>query len=316
LLTPILLIALDGVGLGSTDPARNPLHAVPLPTFRSLLEGRALDATLAPFEGSQASAYPVDANLGVEGKPESATGQSTMLTGLNIAWSIGRHYGPKPNRRISVLLRRHTLMKKVLSLGYQATLWNAYPPAYFQSIQSGRRICSAIPMAFHFAGIPLRTDKDLMAGKAISADFTGEGWRMQTGYSNAPVFSPHEAGRHLAQLAKQVDFSTVDHWLTDYAGHREDFHAAVGLLKILDGVLSGLVAESAGGSLTTIITSDHGNMEDLSVRGHTRNPVFAIVIGPSEVRSIFFRQTHDLTGFGPAILETLSHPLSEGNSGR
>jgi 2,3-bisphosphoglycerate-independent phosphoglycerate mutase len=303
---PLLLIALDGVGLGSPDPLRNPLPAAHLPTMMALLDGRTLDESLEPFAGELASAYPVDATLGIPGHPESATGQSTLLTGINIAEKIGRHYGPKPNHPIMALLRRHTLIKKLVERGRTAALWNAYPPMYFQSIQSGRRICSAIPMAFHYADVPLRTDADWRAGQAISADFTGEGWRTRLGCAEGPEFTPREAGRQLARLAAEKDFSVVDHWPTDYAGHNGDFPAAVRLLEVIDGVLGGLIEGGAGHSLTVILTSDHGNMEDMSVRGHTRNKVPGLVIGPPEVRAIFFRQARDLTGFAPAILEILN----------
>jgi 2,3-bisphosphoglycerate-independent phosphoglycerate mutase len=313
---PILLIALDGVGLGAPDPVRNPLHAASLPTLQTLLEGRKLDSCLEPFAGKLASAYPVDATLGIAGNPESATGQSTLLTGINIAQRTGRHFGPKPNRPIMALLRRHTLLKKIVSQGRSATLWNAYPPLYFESIQSGRRICSAIPMAFFFAGIPLRTTADWNAGIAVSADFTGEGWRTNLGYHDGPpVLSPREAGRHLARLALTMDFSVMDHWLTDYAGHRGDFSEAVRLLELMDGVLCGLMEEGAGQALTIIITSDHGNMEDMSVRGHTRNCVPGIVVGPPDVRAVFFRQAHDLTGFASAILEVVGESNSCGEEG-
>ena len=38
------------------------------------------------------------------------------------------------------------------------------------------------------------TSDDLYAGRALSANFTGEGWRTQLGYADAPLYSPREAG--------------------------------------------------------------------------------------------------------------------------
>jgi bisphosphoglycerate-independent phosphoglycerate mutase (AlkP superfamily) len=52
-----------------------------------------------------------------------------------------------------------------------------------------------------------------------------------------------------------------------------------------------------------VLTSDHGNIEDLSQRGHTRNPVPTLVIGSA--RHVFTDGLTDLTGFTPGILRTL-----------
>ena len=55
---------------------------------------------------------------------------------------------------------------------------------------------------------------------------------------------------------------------------------------------------------TLVITSDHGNLEDVSVKTHTRNPVPLIAMGPS---AYAFDAVRDLSGITPAILRGL-HP--------
>jgi hypothetical protein len=303
--TPILLIFLDGVGLGPADGNRNPFLAAEMGNLCALLGGRALDSTLTRFDGERLSFAPTDATLGVEGDPESATGQAVLLSGFNVPRRLGYHYGPKPNRRIMALIRRHNLIQKLKEAGRQSRLLNAYPPAYFESICSGRRLFSAIPLAFYLAGIPLATEQDLLQGRAISADFTGRGWRTRLRYSDTPVLSAHNAGHKLVELALQFDFSVVDHWPTDYAGHYGEMRGAVRMLEILDKVLGGLAEAMEGTSLTVVFTSDHGNIEDLSHRGHTRNPVPTLVLGPRENRIRIADGMTDLTGFAPAVLDIL-----------
>jgi hypothetical protein len=267
-----------------------------------------MDRTLPRFDGERLSFAPTDATLGVNGDPESATGQAAILTGVNIPRRLGRHYGPKPNRRIMALMRRHNLIQKIVAAGRTAKLWNAYPPVYFDSICSGRRLFSAIPLGFHFAGIPLCTDEDLRRGDAISADFTGRGWRTRLGQKDIPILSPRDAGRKLVELALRVDFSVVDHWPTDYAGHFGEMRGAVRMLEILDRVIGGMLDVLAGTPLTVVFTSDHGNIEDLSDRGHTRNPVPTLVLGPADRRRAIAARMQDLTGFAQAVLETLGIP--------
>ena len=55
-----------------------------------------------------------------------------------------------------------------------------------------------------------------------------------------------------------------------------------------------------------LLTSDHGNLEDLSTHGHTRNPVPGLLIGALPLRRAFAAGLIDLTGITPAILHLLN----------
>ena len=306
--TPVLLIFLDGVGLGPPDPAVNPFYATDLPHISGLLDGRRLDLTLEPFDGSKASFRSTDATLGVDGIPESATGQSSLLSGKNVPKLIGTHFGPKPDGRIRAILQHDNVIRRLAESSLRSGLLNAYPHAYFDAIRSGRRLHSAFPLAFDLAGIPLATEEDLIRGDALSADFTGRGWRTRLQYSNTPVLTPKGAGRRMAELALRNDFTAFDHWPTDYAGHYGEMRGASRLLDVLDRTIGGLIEAMTGTDLIVVITSDHGNVEDLSVRGHTRNPVPSIILGPPAVRRRIADHMKDLTGFAPAILENFCIP--------
>jgi hypothetical protein len=242
----------------------------------------------------------------VAGLPQSATGQSVLLTGINIPAELGHHYGPKPNPEVAAYLHNRTLFSEFKHAGKQAALLNAYPPRYFEAVESGRRLLSAIPMAVTNAHIPLRTKKDLFNGRALSVDFTGEGWREQLNISETPTLTPDQAGQRLAELAAELDFAFFEYWPSDYAGHRQDMAAALSILATIDAVLESLIDawEQVDGLI--LLTSDHGNMEDLSTRRHTYNPVPAIVIGDEEARRDFVDDLDDLTGIAPAIRRCLA----------
>ncbi len=307
-MTRVLLLFLDGVGLGSADPAVNPFVAARMPALTSLLGGGQLVQGQAPYEGPQATLLAIDACLGVANTPQSATGQAALLTGRNVPAEVGEHYGPKPNPAVASILRQGNLFAEIVSRGGSAALLNAYPPRYFEAIDSGRRMYSAIPLAVDTAGLELMTDVDLREGRALSVDFTGEGWAAQPGFPAAPVYTAIQAGKLLAEMSARYDLSWFDYWLSDFAGHRGEMGPAIELLERFDRVLGSLVEAWQGRPDLIVITSDHGNLEDLARKGHTVNPVPALLIGPQALRRSFATGLRDLTSFAPAVLRTLFGP--------
>jgi hypothetical protein len=300
----ILFIFLDGVGLGGPDPATNAFVTAGIPTLTALLGGRRPLADTPRTETARALFIPTDAALGVAGPPQSASGQAAILTGLNVPQLIGGHWGPKPNAAVADLVRQHSLLLALKARGLDAALLNAYPQRYTDAIASGRRSYSAVPLAFAAAGYPFFNTDDLRAGRALSADFTGEGWRTELKVPDAPVYSLPAAGAKLAELARTRSFSFFEHWPTDVAGHRGTLAEARQVLERFDAVLGGLLAAWDDEAGLIVITSDHGNLEDLSHTHHTLNQVPTFVIGAA--RAAFAAGLHDLTGFAPAIRRALN----------
>jgi 2,3-bisphosphoglycerate-independent phosphoglycerate mutase len=299
----VLFIFLDGIGLGENNPETNPFARAKMPKLSRLLEGRSLLKTAAPFHGEYASLLAVDPALGVSGLPQSATGQAILLTGKNIPAELGYHYGPKPNPAVAAFLKDGTLFSNFAKAGKKTALLNGYPPRYFHGIDSGKRLYSSIPLAVTNAGLPLFRHEDLFAGRALSADFTGEGWRTMLGFLDAPVMDAHGAGRKLGALAKEYDFSLFEYWASDYAGHKQQMDEAIRLMETFDDVVGGLVEAWDDGLI--LVTSDHGNMEDISTRKHTAAHVPALVIGDKAARDEFTRGLRDLTDIAPAIWKTV-----------
>lgn len=298
-----LFLFLDGIGLSSAGPGTNPFARAHMPRLQHLLDGRRLVKSAAPHNNQRATLLALDASLGVPGLPQSATGQASLVTGRSVPAELGYHYGPKPNPDVADLIRSDNLFIQLRWRGLRSALLNAYPPRYFEAIQSGRRLYSAIPLAVTSAGISLKTAGDLLAGEALSADFTNQGWRDQLGFSDTPLLTPEEAGGRLADLAMDYDLVFYEVWLTDYAGHMQDMQRACDILETFDQVLSGLLENWDDRQGLILITSDHGNLEDLSTRRHTNNPVPGLVIGDKGLRETFTSNLADIAGVTPAILQ-------------
>jgi len=308
--TQVLLMFLDGVGLGDDDPAVNPFAAARTPTLDALACGHRWLRSTPPCDTGRALFIPTDPRLGVPGRPQSATGQATILTGCNVAAQIGEHYGPRPTPAVRAILDQDNLFKRVLADGGSAALINAFPPRFFAAIRRGKRLPSSVQYAALAAGIRLFTEDDIYSGAAMSSDWTGQGWRGDLGYTDTPVYSPAEAGAHLAALAMQREFTFFEHWVTDMIGHRGPLERGVKLLELFDAVMAGLLGAWDDAQGLIVITSDHGNLEDLGHRHHTENNVPTVVIGAA--RHLFAEGLHDLTGIAPGVLRVLRNGAAGG----
>src|SRR5439155_2704672 len=295
-----LFLFVDGVGIGARDPSVNPFARARLPNLRTLLGGLPF-VDHPSLESSRALCVPLDANLDVEGLPQSGTGQTSLFTGRNAPAHIGEHYGPYPDVRLRALLEDN-LFHRLLALDKRATFANAYPLIFFERMDRGSDRRSATAQAVAAAGLVYRTAEDLKAGHAVSASLTNE--RFPQPADIPALISAHVAGNNLERLSREYDFTLFEFFLTDVAGHRPARMSAVTILERLDEFVGGILERFDDAYSLLLITSDHGNIEDESSRRHTRNPVPAIVAGAR--RHEFADGLHSLTDVTPAIVRILS----------
>ena len=288
----VLLIFIDGVGIG-TRGEQNPLDGLDSEFF-SIFQG---EQPKLPFNGRLAE---TDARLGVEGLPQSATGQATILTGVNAAKLIGRHLHGYPSPRLKQTLAEHSIYKKLIERERSVTFANAYTTNY---LESRPRFVSCTTVAAQTAGLQLRLLKDLTEGHAVSHDFTNR-FLIERGFE-VKECEPEQAGSNLARLAAGHDFTLYEHFITDRIGHLRDramsWKLVRGHIPILTRFVRAVLEAADLERQTVVITSDHGNIEDASTRGHTMNPVATLAFGPlSEFISARVRSLTDIT---PVIVE-------------
>jgi 2,3-bisphosphoglycerate-independent phosphoglycerate mutase len=268
-----------------------------------LLDGRPPVSATGRLSTAYASLVPTDAQMGVRGRPQSATGQAAIVTGINAPQRLGEHYGPRPDARVRAILDEGSVFARLATAGRQPYFCNAYPQGYFDAVQRGKRLLSAIPYAAVLGGQALLTHADLVDGRALAADFTNQAWRDQLGYADAPVFTPAEAGHQLWRIAQPYDFVFFEHWQTDVFGHERALDEAIAMIQRFDGFLGGLIATADLEHTLIIVGSDHGNVEDCSHGKHTENAALTLVIGAQHRR--YANSIASLTDFVPAILDFL-----------
>jgi len=295
----ILLLFVDGLGLGADDPAVNPVVRASTPVLRGLAGGPL--AGPAPRQTPVASLVPLDACLGVPGLPQSATGQTALLTGRNAPAHIGRHLTAYPTPSLAALLASDGLLGALRRRGVPVALANAYTPAYFEAVAARRLRHGAITLHALQAGVRLRTVDDLAAGRAVYQDLTNA--RAREMGAEVPVIGPDDAGANLAGIARAHAFTIFEFFLTDFAGHGR-IDDAVEIIERLDRFLGGVLASLDLTTTLVILTSDHGNVEDGRTRAHTTNPVPALLIGAA--RDVIRDRLRAITDVAPACLALLA----------
>ncbi|MEW5740919.1 MAG: metalloenzyme [Myxococcota bacterium] len=298
----VALLFIDGVGVGARDAAVNPLAR--------------LDLLLSQFEDGTGATLPyggrrldLDTTFGVEGRPQSATNQTAIFTGRPAPKLLGKHVLGFPTAPLRALIAEASIIRQLADAGRTATFANAYPAAWLDVLGVPRRAsstpdlhvperyrkkgkASASTLAMAAGKVELRTFDDARRGQGLTHDIDGTLARARG--LDVPTRTPREAAEIFWGLAR--DFTLFEHYLADEAGHEQDFPRALRALETFDAFAREVIAARPADA-QVLIVSDHGNVEDLSTRSHTRNPVALLSFGPAQV------EAHTVADVGRLILE-------------
>jgi hypothetical protein len=305
----VALLFIDGVGIGKKDAEKNPLART------AYLVSHFDDGTGTELpHGGRIKA--IDPTFGVEGRPQSASNQTSILTGQRAPRLRGEHLMGYPDEGLRALIAEHSIVKALLARGRTATFANAYPAGFLDAVHlermpsqnsdlppgplpSSRRIqASAGPLAFAAAGVPIRTFDDARRGKGLTHDIDGRLAAQR--FKDLPQRTSAEAAKVFWDLSR--DFTHFEHYLADEAGHHKDLALAEQALSTFDGFARAVIEQRPKDALVLVV-SDHGNVEDLSIRSHTRNRVPLLAFGEraEEIASV-----EDVAGVGQLIVRLLS----------
>lgn len=235
--------------------------------------------------------------MGVEGIPQSATGQATMFTGVNAPAAMGKHCEGFPPAELREIIRANNLFLELKKRGKSVRFADAYLAESVEEV-AARRFKSVTTVMALTTPETVSTLGDLIKDEAVLQDLTRE--TIQDRYPDVPTVAPQRAAEHLFAVAREHDFTLFEFFQTDVAGHSMDYTRACAVLRIYDKFLAALVRYCEAAGITIVMTADHGNIESISERGHTRNPVPFIAKGP---KAEFLRgRVESLKDVTPAIL--------------
>ncbi len=291
----VLFIFIDGLGIGKKDPGTNPCAQEPIQLFDCFISDSFIKPL--PFDGI---CKPIDAQLGIPGIPQSATGQAALFTGENAARLLNRHLSGFPNQQLRELIATHSIHKKLKDLGRRPAFINVYRPIFFEHGPDALLpFLSVTSIANWQAGLQFFDLDHLLAKQAIYHDFTN--FELKKMGFNVPLFSPEQAGAILAQASQHYDFCLYEYFITDWAGHAQNLELATHILVHLERFLITVIRNTDLSDTLILVTSDHGNIEDISVKTHTNHPVPLLAWGKN--KQDLLSKCESLVDITPALLE-------------
>ncbi len=294
----LFLFFIDGIGLGKDSPD-NPVRNL----FSQVTGGVSVSETDGPVFFDSGVIIPTDACLGVDGIPQSATGQATIFTGVNAAEYLGYHLYAIPNGKLVDLVCEKSLMKVLRERGIKVTSANLYSKEFFEKRGSMRRNKFPVStLTIRASGVPFRYADDYRGDNAVFADITNRLIR-ERGY-DIELISPERAGKNLLNILSDNQFVFFEYFMTDIHGHRRNRAGLEESVDILSRFIAAIWEEADRENTAVLVVSDHGNSEDPDTAGHTMSRIPTIILAEdSDLLRKSALSIRSLTDIYPWVIE-------------
>ncbi len=270
----VIYLFYDGIGIGMNDSDSNPFSRYSH-SYLSVLGGKSPSQALP----TGWEVIPTDPRLGMSGLPQSASGQTALWTGVNGARIMGHHMTGFPGPTLIKVIEKYSIIKKFCEYGLKASLLNCYTEHYFERVKKNPRLLSVSSHIQRASGQAFLTLDDLKMNRALYMDYTHEVLHKicPECKEDFPVIDAKQRGADLAKIMQGYDLTIHEFFLTDKAGHARSWEMAEWCIGTIERFLAGLVPCLNVERDLLLISSDHGNMENLTTKTHTMNlvPTFA-----------------------------------------
>lgn len=280
----IFYVFIDGIGFGENDPEKNPFSRYAKGIFLPL-GGKSLPPDCPP-RLRELVYLKTDASMGIKGLPQSATGQTSLWTGINACRVLNRHMSGFPTFTLKRIIAKYSIVKVLEERGFKADLLNCYTPGFAEHVKKNPRQVSASTLIQMAGNKSLKGMDDLRAGKGLYMDISREFLRkfgrdyIDKGDPILEKQDPYKTGKEIIPAVRADHTLCIyEYFLTDKVGHKMSWTGAERCIEDLEEFLLGVLEAMDPEEDQLILTSDHGNLEDLSVDIHTLNPVPTILYG-------------------------------------
>ena len=257
---------IDGLGIGKNN-SDNPVSDI----FSSSLDNIPLAEITEPVYFSRGVIVPVDAVQEVAGIPQSATGQTSLYTGVNAQKILGHHLTAIPNLKLINIIKERSLLKILKESDISVTSANMYSEEFFKKRSAVKKNMFPVStLSIKAADINFRMIDDYKNYKALFADITNR-LINQRGY-DIDLITPAEGADRLKFILDDYDAVFYEYFMTDIYGHKRNIDD-MKLRKNELNIFLETLLEKTDRNTSVIIISDHGNAEDFSTGNHTMNKV-------------------------------------------
>jgi len=295
----LLLFFIDGIGLGEDDEGINPLRDL----FCRLMDGHRFVRCNGSLYFRGGVLVPTDPVMGTPGIPQSATGQTSIFAGVNAQNRIGYHLMGYPNDELKTIIEQRSLMKALVQRGVRVTAANLYSQEFFEKRRnSSRNLFPVSTLTIQASGAAFRYWEDYREGRAVFADITNELIRSR-GY-DIPLIEPETAAANMHNILGEFDFVFFEYFMTDLHGHKRNRDEILRSVDILNRFTEYLWEKANRSNTAVLIVSDHGNAEDMSIGGHTANPVPTLLLSDdAAVQRLFGESVRNLSDIYGTVLK-------------
>lgn len=304
----LIFIFIDGIGLGENNSRINPISRL----FSNLLPIKTnlvSDSEKTTFDNGVF--IPTDACLGIDGYPQSATGQTTIFTGVNASKKIGMHLPAFPDNVLADLIKEKSIMKILTENGVKSVSANLYTKEFFLERKKYKsNFFPASTLTVSASNSEFLFYNEYPDNNAVSADITNHLFRKKRNL-NIDIINPENAAKNMHNLTQKNDFIFYEYFLTDVFGHKKDKLKLDECVNNLNLFVSSLWELIDRENTSILIVSDHGNAEDITVGNHTLNKVPTILFTKNkQYRDTFTKKIRSLTDIHNSIAAYFNISLS------
>ncbi|XDD53197.1 metalloenzyme [Leptospira sp. WS4.C2] len=303
----IFYVFLDGVGIANYDPKSNPFSRF-AKGFLAPVGGIPKSDADLPVLPSRLHYIKTDAHMGVPGLPQSATGQTALWTGIPGPKVLERHVSGFPTITLRKIIAQYSMIKVLNEHGHLSDFLNCFSPPYLKHVEEKPKLVSASTLVQLASGRPLKNFDDLRNERGLYMDLTHEIMgtlgidMLKQGDPLLERRDPYLLGKQSMSRFANYQLALYEYFLTDKVGHAMDWEKAEYVIKNLEDFFRGIIETLDPEKDLLIVSSDHGNMEDLSQKNHTENPAATILYGKNADR--FAENIHSLADIVPEIYKT------------
>ncbi|MFH0920590.1 MAG: peptidase [Fibrobacterota bacterium] len=284
----MIFIFIDGFGKAGSSISDNPVKKNEFPILYNIINMKS---------------KAIDPVMGVPGLPQSATGQTSLFCGVNAQKLLGRHIEGFPTRLLKDIVKNDNIFKKLENIKKTATFANGYWLSDINNLSRRQKRMISVTTVMAMSGTgEIRTMDKMLNEEAVYQDITQE--ILVARGASLPIITPEAAAERLSRIAHAYDFTLFEYFQTDIAAHKQEPTRIRKVLSDLERFLSRIHALNDFRRRALVITSDHGNIEDLSTPLHTMNPVPFYVKGPGS-RDLL-RKVNDLSDVTPSVVKWFS----------